>query len=116
MGGKVSMKILTIVLRIPIAIAMRKLIAKVWADARPDAQKRVPSEAGVRFSDALAWAALSGASVAATQLITRRTAEGTYRVVTGSEPPPPPPTKAEKKAAKKEAKEQKKLEKTLAKT
>lgn len=105
-GGKLFMKVLTLVLRIPIAIAIRKVIARVWAAARPDSEKRLPNEAGVRTSDALAWAALSAAGVAAAQLATRKTAEGTYRVVTGTEPPPPPPSRAQKKAAKKEKKEQ----------
>jgi hypothetical protein len=105
-GGKFFMKILTLLLRIPIAIAIRKVIARIWAAARPTAEKREPNEAGVRTGDALAWAALSAAGVAAAQLATRRTAEGTYRVVTGTEPPPPPPSRAQKKAAKKEKKQQ----------
>jgi hypothetical protein len=103
-GGKFAMKILTLVLRIPIAIAVRKVIARIWAAARPEAERRDPKDAGVRWSDALGWSALSAAGVAAAQLLTRKGAEETFRVITGNEPPPPPPSRAQKKAAKKQAK------------
>ncbi len=114
-GSKLVMKILTLVLRIPIAIAVRKVTAKIWATARPDHEKRQLGAAGTKTTDALAWAALSGVGVAAAQLITRKGAESTFRVVTGNEPPPPPPSRAQKKAAKAEAKDQAKedAEKTV---
>lgn len=107
-GGKFAMKILTILLRIPIAISVRKLTGRLWAVARPDADKRDPKEAGVRWGDALAWSALSAAGVAAAQLLTRKGAEETFRVITGNEPPAPAPTRAQKKAAKKQEKREEK--------
>ena len=115
-GGKLVMKVLTLVLQIPIAIAVRKLVARIWANARPDTEKREPKDAGVKMGDALLWAALSGAGVAATKVAARKGAEETFRVITGNEPPPPPPTKAQKKAAKAEAKQQAKKDKELEKT
>jgi hypothetical protein len=114
-GGKFAMKILTIVLRIPVAMAVRKTIARIWAAARPDAEQVHPKDAGVRWSDALAWSALSAVGVAASQLITRKGAEETFRVLTGNEPPPPPPSRAQKKAAKKQAKHEAKQAKEHAK-
>ena len=114
-GSKLVMKILTLVLRIPIAIAIRKLVERAFVSLRPAAQKREAKEGGVRIADALTWAALTGAGVAAAQLVSRKGAEETFRVITGNEPPPPPPTKEEKKAAKKAAKEQKKHDRELAK-
>jgi hypothetical protein len=43
---------------------------------------------------------MSAAGVVVADLVTRRSAEATYRAVTGNEPPPPKPSKAEKKAVK----------------
>lgn len=107
-GGKFVMKILTLALRIPIAIAVRKVIARVWAALRPDVEKRNPKDAGVRWSDAVVWSALSAVGVTASQLLTRKGAEETFRVISGNVPPPPPPSRAQKKAAKKVAKKQRK--------
>jgi hypothetical protein len=97
-GAKIGVRLIAIVIGIPVSIATRKLVEGAWHAARPEDPPRKPSEAGVRWADAVAWGAMSAAGVVAADLITRRSAEATYRVVTGNEPPPPKQSKAEKKA------------------
>jgi hypothetical protein len=99
-AGKLTMKMFTIAVGIPVGIVTKRVVERVWSTARPDDPPREPRQAGVRWADALGWAALSGAAVVAKDLATRRGAEATWRVVVGTEPPPPPATKAEKKLAK----------------
>lgn len=96
-AGKISLKIMTIAIGIPVGIAMKKAADAVWAKARPDTPRK-PSEAGVRWTDAVAWAALSAAAVAAADVIAHRSAESTYRAVLGTEPPVKQPKTAEAKA------------------
>jgi len=97
-GAKIGLKVLGMVIGIPVSIATRKLVEGAWHAARPDDPPRRPSEDGVRWADAVAWGALSAAGVVVADMVTRRSAEATYRVVTGNEPPPPKKSKSEKKA------------------
>jgi hypothetical protein len=99
-GAKFGIKVIGMVIGIPVSIATRKLVEGAWHAARPEDPPRKPSEHGVRWADAVAWGALSAAGVVVADLVTRRGAEATYRVVTGNEPPPPKESKAEKKAVK----------------
>jgi hypothetical protein len=99
-GARIGIKVLGMVIGIPVSIATRKLVEGAWHATRPDDPPRRPAESGVRWVDAVTWGALSAAGVVAADLITRRSAEATYRVVTGNEPPPPKPSKAEKKLLK----------------
>ena len=111
-AGKVGVKLMAIVIGIPVSIATRKLVEAAWNAARPEHPPREPAEQGVRWVDAVAWGAMSSAGVALADLITRRSAEATYRAVTGCEPPPGKPTKEQKKLEKeqkKQAKKQKEL-------
>jgi hypothetical protein len=99
-GAKIGIKVIGIMIGIPVSIATRKAVERVWAKTHPDDPPRKPSEAGVRWVDAITWGALSAAGVVVADLATRRGAEATYRAVTGNEPPPGKPSKAEKKAVK----------------
>jgi hypothetical protein len=99
-AAKIGIKVLGMVIGIPVSIATRKLVEGAWHAARPDDPPRRPSEHGVRWVDAVAWGAVSAAGVVVADIITRRSAEATYRVVTGNEPPPPKQSKSEKKAVK----------------
>jgi NADPH:quinone reductase-like Zn-dependent oxidoreductase len=103
-GSKIMMKLLKIGVGIPIGIATKKLTDRLFAVARPQAEYREVEDAGVNWKDALVWAALSGVGVAAAEIATRKGAEETYRVITGSEPPPQPLSKGQKKALKKQEK------------
>jgi NADPH:quinone reductase-like Zn-dependent oxidoreductase len=105
-AGKVSVKILTMVIGIPVTIATRKLTERAFAAARPNAEYHEAEDAGVDWRDALVWAALSGVGFAAAQLVTRRGAQEVYHVITGNEPPEQL-SKAQKKALKKQEKQEK---------
>jgi hypothetical protein len=101
---KVSRKLVTVVVGIPVARATKKAVEGVWRTTHsPDAPRR-PSERGVRWGDAVTWAALSAAGLVIADLLTRKGAEEVWRTLIGTEPPPRPLTKAEKKLEKAQAK------------
>jgi hypothetical protein len=95
-AGRVGMKIMTIAVGIPVGIATKKAVERLWLTARPDDPPRKPSEAGVHWKDAIGWAALSSAGVVAADLLTRRGAQSVWRAIIGTEPPAPKTTRAEK--------------------
>jgi hypothetical protein len=97
---KVTMKLMTVVVGIPVARVTKKAVEGAWRAARSPDTPRRPNERGVRWSDAVGWAALSAAGVVLTDLLTRRGAEEVWRTLIGTEPPPPPKSKAEKKLEK----------------
>jgi hypothetical protein len=103
-GSRIGMKVLTIVIGVPVGIVSKRLVDKTWLAVRPDNPPKEAHDAKSRWADAVGWAALSAAGMAATQLATRKGAELAYRKVFHAEPPPPKPTKTEKQ-------EQKRLEK-----
>jgi len=114
-AGKVTMKVLTTVIAIPVGRATTKAINTAWATAkRGDSSARDPQSAAARWGDALAWAALSATGVTLAQLLTRKGAEHSYRAIMGTQPPPPDPTKAEKKAIKAQEKAEKATRKSIA--
>jgi hypothetical protein len=114
-AGKLGMKILTIAVGVPIGIASKKVVARVWALARPENPPHSVKEREARWSDTMGYAALAAAVAVGAKIVTRRGAESTYRTLTGLEPPPPPPTREEKKLAKAEKKRQKHEGKELVK-
>jgi Protein of unknown function (DUF4235) len=101
-AGRLTMKIMTVVVGIPVGIATKKAVERVWAAARPADAPRKPGERGVKWGDAVGWAALSGVGVVVANLVARKGAEELWRTVVGGEPPPRALTKEEKKLAKQE--------------
>jgi hypothetical protein len=99
-AGKLTMKIITVAVGIPVGIATKKVVNGIWSTARSDDTPRKPAERGVQWSDAIGWAALSAVGVVVADLVTRKGAEEVWRTVLGGEPPARPGTKAEKKAEK----------------
>ena len=97
-GAKIGMKLIGIAIGIPVSIATRKLVERTWAAARPEDPARKPSESGVRWGDAIGWAALSAAGVVVADLLSKRGSEAAFRAITGNEAPPPKRSKSEKKA------------------
>jgi hypothetical protein len=97
-GSAIGMKAISIVIGIPVGIATKKVVERAWIAARPDDPPRQPKEDGVRWPDAIAWAAVSAAGIVLAELVTRRSAEATFRALTGSAPPPGKPPKSHKKA------------------
>jgi hypothetical protein len=94
-GGKLVFKLVSVAVGIPVGIAVRKGIEKLWLAARPDDPPRKPTDPDVTWGDALGYAALSAAGVAVGELIRTKGASTLYRGLTGSEPPAP---KTDKKA------------------
>jgi len=99
-ASKLTMKVLTVAIGIPVGKATKRAIDSTWARTGGDEFTRDPKSARARWGDAIGWAALSAAGLALAQLATRKGAEQTYRAITGLQPPPPAPSKSEKKAAK----------------
>jgi hypothetical protein len=97
---KLSMKLVTALVGIPVGIATKRAVERVWRTARPADAPRKPSQRGVRWGDAIGWAALSAAGVVAADLLTRKGAEEVWRTLIGTEPPPRSGTRAQKKLEK----------------
>ena len=85
-GAKITMKIMTMAVGIPVGIATRKVVEKIWVAAGPD-RPRSASDDGVQWTDAIAWAALTGVGMAIADLATRKGAGEVWRTVIGTEPP-----------------------------
>ena len=86
-GAKIGIKVISIAIGIPVGIASKKAVEHAWLAVRPQDPPRKPSEPDVRWTDALAWAALSAAGVVVAQLITQSSAKAAFKAITGSEPP-----------------------------
>jgi len=99
-AAKVTIKAMSIVIGIPVGIATKKVVERVWTAARPEQPPRKATESGVRWDDAIAWAALSAIGIVVADLVTRRSAEAAYRAITGNEPPAGKPDKGAKTLAK----------------
>jgi hypothetical protein len=97
-GAKITMKIMTIAVGIPVGIATRKMVEKIWVAAGPD-RPRSASDDGVQWTDAIAWAALTGVGMAVADLATRKGAGEVWRTVIGTEPPQRIKPKASKRVA-----------------
>jgi Protein of unknown function (DUF4235) len=96
-GAKIGMRVMSIVIGIPVGMATRKVVERAWVAARPADPPRRPTEGGVRWADAVGWAALSATGIVIADLLTRRSAEMAYQAITGNPPPPPKPAKGSKK-------------------
>jgi hypothetical protein len=94
--GKLGFKLVSIAVGIPVGILARKAVGKAWLAARPNDPPRTLDDGEVSWGDALGWAALSAAGVAAAELVTIKGAGAAWRLLTGS--PPPAPKKSAKDA------------------
>jgi hypothetical protein len=99
-AGKITMKIMTVAVGIPVGIATKKAVNQVWNATRSEDTPRKPAERDVHWGDAIGWAALSAVGVVVADLVTRKGAEELWRTVLGGDPPARPGTKAQKKAEK----------------
>ena len=89
MAGKASdmtMRMLTIVIAVPVGMLCRRGVIRVWVAAHRNSPAEGPLYGAARWADAIGWAMLSSAGVVITQLVSRKAAETTYRVVLGSQP------------------------------
>jgi Protein of unknown function (DUF4235) len=99
-GAKVGMKVISLVIGIPVGIVTKKAIERTWVAVRPHDPPRKPTEADVRWADAIAWGALSATGIVVADLLTRRSAEAAFRAITGSPAPETKAGRAPKKLAK----------------
>jgi hypothetical protein len=97
-GAKVGIKLMTVVIGIPVGIATRKLVERTWRSFRPDSPAPNAAATGVKWSDAIGYAALTAAGLAVTDLVARRGAAVAYEAITGNHPPPGKEPKAARKA------------------
>ena len=103
--GKLSFKVVSILIGIPVGILTRKAVAKAWMAARPEDPPREPSDPKVSWGDAIGWAALTAVGTAAAELATTKGAATIWWTITGHQPPTAKDeSKADKKAAKKSKK------------
>lgn len=85
-GGKITMKLMTIAVGIPVGIAVRKAVERAWVAAGPD-RPHEAADAGVQWADAISWAALTAIGMTIADLLTRKGAEEIWRTLIGTEPP-----------------------------
>jgi hypothetical protein len=86
LGAKIVMKVVTIGVSIPVGLAARTFVEKVWVAAGPD-RPREAKDNGVQWVDAISWAALTGITTAAADLLSRKFAEEVYHTIIGQKPP-----------------------------
>ena len=85
--GKLGFKLVTIAVSIPVGILARKGVERLWHAVRPEDPPHEPSEPGVSWGNAIGWAALSAAGIAAAELVTLKGAGEVWRMLTGTPPP-----------------------------
>jgi hypothetical protein len=86
-ADKIGWRIVALGFAVPAGIAMRKAIEAGWRKARQDDPPKNPAAPGTGWSEALAWAAVSGIAVAAARLVAARGAAATWKSFTGKLPP-----------------------------
>jgi hypothetical protein len=85
-GSKISMKVVTVLISIPIGIATRSAVEKIWVAVGPDRSDEGKS-GHERWSDAISWALLTGAAMGFADLVARKSAEELWHTVVGERPP-----------------------------
>ncbi len=85
--SKLLYKVLTIVIAIPVARGVGKLVERAWLAARPGDPQRDPRRHDTQMRDALTWAALTGVGAAATKLVTSKGSAEVWRAAIGTDPP-----------------------------
>jgi Protein of unknown function (DUF4235) len=86
-AGKIGWRIVALAFAVPTGIAMRKVIEAGWRKTKHDDPPKNPAAPGTQWSEALAWAAVSGVAVAAARMVAARGAAATWKSLTGKLPP-----------------------------
>jgi hypothetical protein len=86
-ASKIGWRIVALGFAVPTGIAMRKALEAGWRKAKHDDPPKNPAAPGTAWSEALAWAAVSGIAVAAARLVAARGAAATWKSLTGKLPP-----------------------------
>jgi Protein of unknown function (DUF4235) len=85
--SKVMYRTLALLVAIPVAKAMNRLVSMAWRAARPDNPPHNPKRHDTRFADAVTWSAITGVGWAATKLVTSKATAEVWRAAIGTEPP-----------------------------
>jgi len=80
-------RVLGIAFAIPISMVLRKALDAAWRNTQGDEPPRDPRAPNARLTDVLAWAGLSGLSLAVGQFVASRGAAAAYRGLTGRHAP-----------------------------
>jgi hypothetical protein len=86
-AGKIGWRIVALGFAVPAGIAVRKAMEAGWRKTQHDEPPRNPAAPGTQWSEALAWAVVSGIAVAAARLVAARGAAATWKSLTGKLPP-----------------------------
>jgi hypothetical protein len=86
-ASRLGWQIVALGFAVPAGIAMRKAIEAGWRKAKHDDPPINPAAPGTAWSEALAWAAVSGIAVAGARLVAARGAAATWKSLTGKLPP-----------------------------
>jgi len=100
MAGRVSkmtFKLISTLVAIPVGRAIRKATAKAWTAVRPDDPPHDPRAVETDWQDALVWAGFTGLGTALGQLLATKGADTVWRAVTGR-PSPRPNARSESEA------------------
>jgi len=81
--GKLIYRILGISFTLPLTLLARKVLDKAWRTAQGNEPPRNPRAPDARLSDVLAWAGLSGLTLAIGQFAASRAAAAAYHGLTG---------------------------------
>jgi hypothetical protein len=65
----------------------RKILVKAWTRTRGSAPPANPAAPRTTWTEALAWAAASGVTLAISKLLAQRAAAGAWRAAKGAYPP-----------------------------
>jgi hypothetical protein len=85
--GKLIYRVLGISFTVPLTLLTRKVLDKAWRTTQGHEPPRNPRAPDARLSDVLAWAGLSGLTLAIGQFTAARAAAAAYRALTGRHAP-----------------------------
>jgi hypothetical protein len=85
--ANVAWKVVGVTSGLVAARLSRKLLTTTWTKTKGGDPPRNPAAPGTTWGEALAWAALSGVSVAGARLLANRGAAQAWKKTTGSLPP-----------------------------
>jgi hypothetical protein len=86
-GSKLAWKVLVTASTVAAGIAMRKAVETAWEKGTGRPPPRNPESPETTWAEAIAWAMLSGVTVAMARLLATRKAAAYWRRSTGSLPP-----------------------------
>jgi len=96
-AARLSFKVVSMLVAIPVSKLITKATVKAWVAARPEDPPTDPKAVDTNWADALVWAGLTGLGTAAGNLATTKGADTLWRAITGRPSPRPKPPKQKRK-------------------